>query len=154
MPPAFCLSAPRQEPVSPSTTNTNPIANCRVIGSLPKRFMAGNFSLLVEKAGARPCRRVFPDGLRQRHHAAPELVLAAPVHIVLANEVKLAIRTDSINRKARGKHLDGGAVAYRERHLARSAQHMSGPIEPEPAQRHAATVDVPNEGRLAGRLVD
>src|SRR6266436_10297087 len=45
------------------------------------------------KGKARPCRRGFPDGLRQRHDAAPELVLAAHVHIVLAHEVKLAIGT-------------------------------------------------------------
>jgi len=78
------------------------------------------------KGKARLCRRGFPDGLRQRHHAAPELVLAAHVHIVLAHEVKLAIGTDSVNRKSRGKHLDGGAVAHRERDLARSDQHTSG----------------------------
>src|SRR5207245_197011 len=123
--------APSKEPLSPSTTNANPIADCRFIGSLPKRFMAGNLSLLVEKAGARPCRRASPDGLRQCHHAAPELVLAVHVHIVLAHEVKLAIGTDSVNRKSRGKHLDGGAVAHRERDLARSDQYTSGRIEPE-----------------------
>src|SRR5216684_9062357 len=92
--------------------------------------------------------------LRQRHHAAPELVLAAHVHIVLAQEVKLAIGTDSVNRKACRKHLDGCAVAHRERDLARSDQHTSGRVEPEGAQRNAATVDVLNQGRLAGRLVD
>src|SRR6266478_7488313 len=92
--------------------------------------------------------------LRQRHRAAPELVLAAHVHIVLAHEVKLAIGTGSVNRKSRGKRLDGGAVAHRERDLARGDQHTSGRIEPEGAQRDAATVDVPNQGRLAGRLVD
>src|SRR5215470_4422535 len=80
-----------------------------------------------------PCRGAFPDGLCQRHHAAPELILAAHVHIVLAHEVKLAIGTDPVNRKARGKHLDGSAVAHRERDLARSDQHTSGWIEPEGA---------------------
>src|SRR2546426_698875 len=65
------------------------------------------------RPGARPCRRVLPDGLRQRHHTAPELVLSSHVHIVLAHEVKLATGADSVNRKARGKHLDGGALAYR-----------------------------------------
>src|SRR5215470_6093586 len=89
------------------------------------------------KGKARPCGRGFPDGLHQRHHAAPELVLAAYVHIILAHEVKLAIGTDSINRKARGKHLDGGAIAHRERDLTRSDQHPSGRIEREGAQRNA-----------------
>src|SRR5260221_75166 len=52
------------------------------------------------------------------------------------------------------KAFDSGAVAHRERDLARGDQHTSGRIEPEGAQRDAATVDVPNQGRLAGRLVD
>src|SRR5260370_5744037 len=86
------------------------------------------------KAKARPCRRVFPDGLRQRHDAAPELVLAAHVHIVLAHELKLAIGTDSLNPKARGKHLDGGAVAHRERALARRDPPAPCRIEPDGAQ--------------------
>ncbi len=76
--------------------------------------------------------------LRQRDYAAPELVFAAHVHIVLAHEVELAV----------------GAVAYREWNLARCDQHACARIEPEGAQRNATAVDVLDQRRLAGRLVD
>src|SRR5258708_21930133 len=101
-----------------------------------------------------PRKRGGESLLRQRDHAAPELVFAAHVHIVLAHEVELAVGTDAVNREAGGERLDSGAVAYREWNLARCDQHASSRIQPEGAQRNAAAVDVLDQRRLAGRLVD
>src|SRR5262245_65243259 len=61
--------------------------------------------------------------LRQRDHAAPELLTLAGVDVVFAHERELAVAGDAIDHDAGGQRLDRVAVAHRER--PRSEEHTS-----------------------------
>src|SRR5215510_7806261 len=92
--------------------------------------------------------------LRQRDHAAPELLTLAGVDVVFAHERELAVAGDAIDHDAGGQRLDRVAVAHRERPDARRHQQSPARVDAEGSQMDAVALDGLNEGGLAGPRID
>src|SRR5262249_11769053 len=94
------------------------------------------------------------ERLRQRDHAAPELLTLAGIDIVFAYECERAVGIDAVDRDAGGQRLDRVGFAHQQRLDARRQQQPSARIDAEGAQLNAVTLDRLDQVRLAGLLIN
>src|SRR6266566_6631485 len=90
----------------------------------------------------------------ERHHPAPELRRLAGVDVVFARETELAIGPDAIDGEACAERLDGVPFANQQRLNARCNQQAPRGIDSECPELDAVAIDILDQGRLAGFLID
>jgi len=109
------------------------------------------FSLACAIAGLRT-RTASPYlRLRQRHHAAPELLTSRGVDVVFAHEREPTVAGDAVDHDAGGERPCRVAVADRKRPNACRRQQPSARIDAEGLQVNAVPVNRLDEARFPGR---
>src|SRR5258708_38241761 len=73
---------------------------------------------------------------------------------MLAREFELAVAAHPVDGESGGERLDAPVLPHRKRLDARGDQQASAWIDREGAQLNSAPIDVLDQSRLAGRLVD
>src|SRR5271168_34970 len=142
-------------------------------GKLPVRTRLSFFhiSLSYKLAFERPCKAIAPrespprhpdfdsfptprPALPQRHHSAPELILATCLDIIRACERELAVGTDAIGGECCRLRSHLISVAHESRGDIGGDQHASARVEREGPRMKSVRVHVLNKRRLAGTAVD
>src|SRR5262249_2586590 len=100
----------------------------------------GRFSAMHSSHQDRKANSPY-ERLRQRDHAAPELLTLAGIDIVLAHKSERAVGIDAVDRDTGGQRLDRVAFTHQQRLDARRQQQPPAHIDAEGAQLDAVTFD-------------
>jgi len=94
------------------------------------------------------------SGRLQRHHTHPEHGFVADIDVVFAHECQLAIIADAEHRQACGYCLYRVTITHIDRKIVLRDQQAATRVDVKGARVDLLGLDVLDQGRLAGRLVD